>query len=144
MEPIHILLVEDNEGDILLTTEALENAKLFTKLSVVKDGKQAIDFLTNADGFSHATQPDMLLLDINLPKKNGHEVLKFIKENDVLKHIPVIMLTTSSSPSDINQAYTCARIFIFVMQSLKDYKYLIKIFFFYANAVIVYCKLPMR
>jgi len=105
MEPIHILLVEDNEGDILLTTEALENAKLFTKLSVVKDGKQAMDFLTKADGFSHATQPDMLLLDINLPKRNGHQVLKFIKENEVLKHIPVIMLTTSSSPSDIELAY---------------------------------------
>ncbi len=105
MEPIHILLVEDNEGDILLTTEALENAKFFTKLSVVKDGKQAMDFLTKADGYSDATQPDMLLLDINLPKRNGHQVLKFIKENEVLKHIPVIMLTTSSSPSDINQAY---------------------------------------
>ncbi len=64
-----------------------------------------MDFLTKADGFSQATQPDMLLLDINLPKKNGHEVLRFIKENEVLKHIPVIILTTSSSPSDINQAY---------------------------------------
>lgn len=105
MEAIHILLVEDNEGDILLTTEALENAKLFTKLSVVKDGKQAMDFLTNADGYANAAQPDIILLDINLPKRNGHEVLKFIKENEVLKHIPVIMLTTSSSPSDINQAY---------------------------------------
>lgn len=105
MEPIHILLVEDNEGDILLTTEALENAKLFIKLSVVKDGKQAMDFLTKADGYSDATQPDMLLLDINLPKRNGHQVLKFIKENEVLKHIPVIMLTTSSSPSDIDLAY---------------------------------------
>ncbi len=105
MEPIHILLVEDNEGDILLTTEALENAKLFTKLSVVKDGKQAMDFLTNADGYLNAIQPDMLLLDINLPKRNGHEVLKFIKENENLMHIPVIMLTTSSSPSDIELAY---------------------------------------
>jgi len=105
MEPIHILLVEDNEGDILLTTEALESAKLFTRLSVVKDGKQAMDFLTKANGYSQATQPDMVLLDINLPKRNGHQVLKFIKENEVLKHIPVIMLTTSSSPSDINQAY---------------------------------------
>jgi len=105
MEPIHILLVEDNEGDILLTTEALDNAKLFTKLSVVKDGKQAMDFVTKADGFSDVTQPDIILLDINLPKRNGHEVLKFIKGNDVLKHIPVIMLTTSSSPSDIEMAY---------------------------------------
>lgn len=105
MEPIHILLVEDNEGDILLTTEALENAKMHINLSVVKDGKAAMDFLTNADGYSNATQPDMLLLDINLPKRNGHQVLKFIKENEALKHIPVIMLTTSSSPSDIDLAY---------------------------------------
>jgi CheY-like chemotaxis protein len=105
MEPIHILLVEDNEGDILLTTEALENSKLFTKLSVVKNGKEAMDFLIKAGGCLDATQPDMLLLDINLPKRNGHEVLKFIKENEVLKHIPVIMLTTSSSSSDIEMAY---------------------------------------
>jgi len=105
MEPIHILLVEDNEGDILLTTEALESAKLFTKLSVVKDGKQAMDFLTKADGYSNATQPDLVLLDINLPKRNGHQVLQFIKEDEVLKHIPVVMLTTSCSPLDIDQAY---------------------------------------
>ncbi len=105
MEPIHILLVEDNEGDILLTTEALENAKMHINLSVVKDGKQAMDFLTKANGYSNATQPDMVLLDINLPKRNGHEVLKFIKENELLKHITVIMLTTSSSPADISKAY---------------------------------------
>jgi len=105
MEPIHILLVEDNEGDILLTTEAMENAKMLINLSVVKDGKQAMDFLTNANGYLNTRQPDLLLLDINLPKRNGHEVLKFMKENDVLKHIPVIMLTTSSSPSDIALAY---------------------------------------
>jgi CheY-like chemotaxis protein len=105
MEPIHILLVEDNEGDILLTTEALENAKLMTNLSVVKDGKEAIDFLTKEGKYPDARQPDMLLLDVNLPKRNGHQVLKFIKQSEILKHIPVIMLTTSSSASDINQAY---------------------------------------
>lgn len=105
MEPIHILLVEDNEGDILLTTEALENSKLFTKLSVVKDGKEAMDFLTNQGKYLDAELPDMLLLDVNLPKKNGHQVLGFIKKNEVLKDIPVIMLTTSSSPADINRAY---------------------------------------
>ncbi|MEO7265313.1 MAG: response regulator [Ferruginibacter sp.] len=105
MELIHILLVEDNEGDILLTTEALENAKLLTNLSVVKDGKQAMDFLIKADGYANASQPDMILLDINLPKRNGHQVLKFIKESEVLKHIPVIMLTTSSSPADVDLAY---------------------------------------
>lgn len=105
METIHILLVEDNEGDILLTTEAFENATLLTKLSVVMDGKEAMDFLTNQGNYPYATQPDMVLLDINLPKRNGHQVLKFIKRNEILKHIPVIMLTTSSSVSDINLAY---------------------------------------
>ena len=105
MEPIHILLVEDNEGDILLTTEAFENIKLHVSLSVVKDGKAAIDFLLNQGKYEDAMQPDLLLLDVNLPKKNGHEVLKFIKEDEQLKHIPVIMLTTSSSPSDIKAAY---------------------------------------
>jgi CheY-like chemotaxis protein len=105
MEPIHILLVEDNEGDILLTTEAFENAKLQVSLSIVKDGKAAMDFLLNRGEYKDAAQPDLLLLDINLPKKNGHEVLKFIKGDVQLKHIPVIMLTTSSSSSDINAAY---------------------------------------
>ncbi len=104
MIPIHILLVEDNEGDILLTAEAFEDVKFLTRLSVVKDGKEAMDFLTNQGKYIDAELPDMLLLDVNLPKRNGHQVLGFIKKNEVLKHIPVIMLTTSSSPADINRA----------------------------------------
>jgi CheY-like chemotaxis protein len=105
MKTIRILLVEDNEGDILLTREALEEAKIHIILDVVKDGKQAIDFLNKEDGFSNAIMPDLLLLDVNLPKKNGHEVLKYIKTNDHLRHIPVIMLTTSSSEKDVNLSY---------------------------------------
>lgn len=105
MESIHILLVEDNEGDILLTKEALEDAKILVKLSVVRDGKEAIDFLNKAGKYAAVALPDLLLLDVNLPKKNGHEVLKYIKTNENFKHIPVIILTTSSSPVDINLSY---------------------------------------
>jgi CheY-like chemotaxis protein len=105
MKAIHILLVEDNEGDILLTTEALQEGKVFNKVSVVKDGKQAIDFLNQKEPFHDASLPNLILLDINLPKKNGHEVLQYIKESKNFRHIPIIMLTTSSSEKDIIQAY---------------------------------------
>jgi len=105
MEPIHILLVEDNEGDILLTKEALEDAKLIINLSIARDGREAVDFLVKQSDRGYSELPDLILLDINLPKKNGHEVLKYVKEDANLKHIPVIMLTTSSSEKDINLSY---------------------------------------
>ncbi|TKB95982.1 response regulator [Pedobacter cryophilus] len=105
MEQIHILLVEDNEGDILLTKEALEEAKIIIKLTVVRDGQEAIDYMNKKGNYLNAILPDLVLLDVNLPKKNGHEVLKSLKQNDDIKHIPVIMLTTSSSEKDINLAY---------------------------------------
>lgn len=103
MKTIDILLVEDNEGDIMLTTEAFEEWKTSNKITVAKDGQAAIDFFSINN--KHTVLPDIILLDINLPKKNGHEVLKFIKGEEKLKHIPVIMLTTSSSVADINLAY---------------------------------------
>ncbi len=105
MKAVHILLVEDNEGDILLTKEALEDARIHIHLSVVNDGKEAIDFLSKQGKYADADLPDLLLLDVNLPKKNGHEVLKYVKADEGLKHIPVIMLSTSSSQRDINQSY---------------------------------------
>ena len=74
MKPIHILLVEDNEGDVFMTVEALEERKIINKISVVNDGKQAIDFLEKSGRFSTVEYPDLILLDINLPKKNGIEV----------------------------------------------------------------------
>ena len=106
MHPVHILLVEDNEGDILLTTEALEEGKILNKLSIARDGREALDFLNKTAKFENAQSPDLILLDVNLPRHNGHEVLKYIKTHDSFKHIPVIMLTTSSSQKDINESYS--------------------------------------
>jgi CheY-like chemotaxis protein len=102
-EPLNILLVEDNEGDILLTQEAFEESKLEVKLNIVRDGEEAIHYLTNSS--SNNLRPDIILLDVNLPKLNGHEVLTIIKNNPDLKQIPIIMLTTSSSESDVFKAY---------------------------------------
>jgi chemotaxis family two-component system response regulator Rcp1 len=105
ISPVHILLVEDNDGDILLTREALEEGRLLTDLSVVRDGAEAIAFLRREGRHAPAKRPDLILLDVNLPKMNGHEVLREIKNDDGLKHIPVVMLTTSSSERDIITAY---------------------------------------
>lgn len=105
MKGVHILLVEDNEGDIMLTTEALQDGRIINHIDVVRDGKKAMDFLLKKGEYASADTPDIIVLDVNLPKKNGHEVLQFIKNHHDLKQIPVIMLTTSSSKSDINKSY---------------------------------------
>jgi len=103
MKPVKILLVEDNEGDILLTTEALKESRIINEINVIKDGKAAISFFENLTDKS--TMPDLVLLDINLPKKSGHEVLHYVKNSEDFKHLPVIMLTTSSSQKDILHSY---------------------------------------
>jgi CheY-like chemotaxis protein len=103
MKTINILLVEDNEGDILLTMEAFEESKIVNKITVIKDGKAAIGFFETLDNKEEV--PQLILLDINLPKASGHEVLMYIKNNERYKSIPVIMLTTSSSEKDILQSY---------------------------------------
>lgn len=105
MKPVHILLVEDNVGDVILTQEAFEESKINTQISVARNGSDALDFLFQRGEFSTAERPDLILLDINIPIYNGHEVLRQIKSDDSLKKIPVIMLTTSSHQKDINQAY---------------------------------------
>lgn len=101
----HILLVEDNEGDILLTLDAFEESKFKTKVSVVRNGQEALDFLNQKGDYSIAQRPDIILLDINIPIFNGFEVLQQIKGDESLKKIPVIMLTTSSNQKDIEKAY---------------------------------------
>jgi len=104
-KPVHILLVEDNEGDILLTTEALEESEIANKISVVRNGKEALDWVFKRHQHANSEAPDLILLDVNLPLKNGHEVLQAIKSDDTVKHIPVIMLTTSSSEKDVHLSY---------------------------------------
>ncbi len=101
----HILLIEDNEGDILLTIEAIKESKIENDIMVVRDGADAINYLEKRHQYSTVHTPDLILLDINLPKRNGLEVLAYIKSSDRFKHISVVMLTTSSSPGDVMKAY---------------------------------------
>ena len=101
-----VLLVEDNPGDIRLTQEALKESTVEIALDVVTDGEQAIDFLLKRNKFVDAQRPHVILLDLNLPKKNGIEVLKEVKTHDSLKKIPVIVLTTSDADHDISKAYS--------------------------------------
>lgn len=103
--PIDILLVEDNPGDVRLTIEALKEGKVRNRLSVVPDGAEALAFLRQQGKHAHAPRPDMILLDLNLPKKDGRSVLAEIKEDEHLKRIPVVVLTTSSSEQDILKTY---------------------------------------
>jgi CheY-like chemotaxis protein len=104
-EPMEILLVEDNEDDILLEQEALADAKLVNLMYVVRDGDEAIAYLRRQGKYHNAQVPGLILLDINMPKKNGFEVLNEIKADPALMHIPVVMLTTSDSEADIVKSY---------------------------------------
>lgn len=103
--PIEILLVEDNPGDVRLTIEALKEGKVRNNLSVAKDGVEALAFLRREGSFAEATRPDLILLDLNLPRKDGREVLAEIKEDAVLRRIPVVVLTTSKAEEDILRTY---------------------------------------
>lgn len=102
---VQILLVEDNEGDIVLTIEALKEAKIHNVINVVRDGDEALEYLRKKGKYAKVPSPDIIFLDINLPKVDGTEILSIIKNDDLLKIIPVIMLTTSDSEQDVIQAY---------------------------------------
>ncbi len=105
VETIDILLVEDNLGDVRLTKEALKDAKVLNEVYVVQDGVEAMRFLRRQGSFSKMPMPDLILLDLNLPKKDGREVLAEIKQDPKLKHIPVVILTTSKADEDIMKTY---------------------------------------
>jgi CheY-like chemotaxis protein len=102
---VDLLLVEDNPGDIRLTQEALKDGPVRVNLSVAKDGVEAIDFLNKRGRFGNAPRPDLILLDLNLPRKNGREVLAEIKSDPDLRQIPVVVMTTSKSEQDVERAY---------------------------------------
>lgn len=103
--PIDILLVEDSAGDVRLTVEALREGKILNTLSVARDGVEALAFLHKEGKYANAPRPDLILLDLNLPRKDGREVLTEIKADDSLKRIPVVVLTTSQAEQDILKTY---------------------------------------
>lgn len=114
----HILLIEDNEGDVILIEEAFEECSKEFNLTIARDGGEAMDYLFKRDDFNDDEKPDLILLDINLPRYNGHEILKKLKQDKALKRIPVIMLTTSTRDKDIEMAYE-AHCNAFISKSLE-------------------------
>jgi chemotaxis family two-component system response regulator Rcp1 len=105
MSEVHTLLVEDNPGDVELVRLALKNGRILNRISVVEDGEQAIRYLRRTGEYTDAVPPDLILLDLNLPRVDGREVLEEIKADAELKHIPVVILTTSDAQQDVRHAY---------------------------------------
>ena len=105
LKAIDVLLVEDDEGDVLMTREAFEHYKIRNELHVVRDGEQAVQFLRREGSYADAPRPDLVLLDLNLPRFDGRQVLAEIKSDAVLRSIPVVVLTTSEAEEDIVRSY---------------------------------------
>jgi two-component system response regulator len=105
VRPIEVLLVEDDEGDVLMTREALAEGKVLNRLSVVNDGVEAVEYLRQNGEYNDASRPDLILLDLNLPKKDGRQVLEEVKADESLRRIPVIVLTTSAADEDVLRSY---------------------------------------
>ncbi len=100
-----VLLVEDDPGDVMIAEEALKASKLNSRLTVVPDGVEALAYLRREDGYADAARPDLILLDLNLPRKTGHEVLAEVKEDPSLRRIPIVVLTTSGASEDVERSY---------------------------------------
>jgi CheY-like chemotaxis protein len=103
--PIEVLLIEDDPGDVLITREAFEHHKVHNTLRVARDGQEGLDYLYQRGSHEGATRPDLILLDLNLPKYNGHQLLEKIKSDPDLRLIPVVVLTTSAAEEDILRSY---------------------------------------
>jgi CheY-like chemotaxis protein len=124
---INILLVEDNPGDVRLTIEVLKDNRIVNKLSLAGDGEEALKYLRKEKGYENVTKPDLILLDLNLPKIDGRQVLAEIKNDEKLKRIPVIVLTTSKSEEDILKMYNLhANCYITKPIDLKQFMKVIK------------------
>ncbi len=127
MKPIEILMVEDNPVDVLVTKEALKQGRILNNLSVAEDGEEALDFLFRTGQFSAAPRPDLILLDLNLPKKDGREILAELKNDADLRSIPVVILTTSQAEEDVLRSYDCgANCFIVKPVDLEQFTSTIK------------------
>jgi len=121
-KPINILLVEDNPGDVRLTKEGFKEGKVYNNLYVAEDGEEAMTFLRQEDPYLDVPRPDIILLDLNLPKKDGREVLEEIKGDPDLRRIPVIILTTSKAEEDILKTYDLhANCYITKPVNLEDF-----------------------
>jgi CheY-like chemotaxis protein len=105
VRPIEVLLVEDDEGDVLMTREALDEGKVFNRLNVVGDGVEAIAYLRREKPYEEVTRPDLVLLDLNLPKRDGLQVLEDVKADPDLRRIPIVVLTTSEAEEDVLRSY---------------------------------------
>ena len=128
VRPVDILLVEDNPGDVRLTKEALKDAKVLNEIFVARDGVEAMEFLHRKGKFEGVPLPDIILLDLNLPRKDGREVLAEVKEDPILKHIPVVVLTTSKADEDIIRTYNLhANAFITKPVDLKRFSEIIHV-----------------
>lgn len=127
MKPIHILIIDDSSGDVMMIKDAIEERGIAHTISVANNGLEGIQMLEDLAKKNDNTLPDLILLDINMPKLNGHEVLDRIKSNELIKQVPVIMLTTSASKSDILKAYKkYSNCYIIKPSEFMDFESIIK------------------